>query len=305
MKKYLKMIIVIAPLAIASVASVSYFMPEKLPKGVIRTSGIIEAAEVNLGSKITERVKEVRFIEGDYIKKGEAVILLDDEKRKAEYEQAEANLEAAKADLLNAAADIEKANVRIIDTKRDMERNSKLLERKLVSQNDKDKAQTNYELAVSDLNKAKAREALAIAGVRQSDAALKVAKTDLEDTVIISTLSGVVTLKAFEAGEMAPAGATVLTVIDLSDMWVRVDVEETVVSKIKLGDIARIKVDGLPDEEFKGRVSEINSEGEFATQRDVKRGRQDIKTFRVKAKIDGSKGILKQGMTATVAFVTG
>ncbi|MDP3785975.1 MAG: efflux RND transporter periplasmic adaptor subunit [Candidatus Omnitrophota bacterium] len=304
MKKYLKRIIFLAVLVIALVAAVSYFMPKKLPEGVIQTTGIIEATEVNLSPKITERVKEIRFIEGDYVKKGEVAILLDDEKKKAEYEQAEANLEVAKANLLSAAADIEKANIRIIDTKRDLERNSRLLEKKLVSQNDKDKAQTNYDVTVSDLNKAMAQEALAKASVKQSEAALKVAKTNLEDTVITATLSGVVTLKAFEPGEMVSAGATVLTVIDLSDIWVRVDVEETVVSKIKLGDIARIKVDGLPNEEFKGRVSEINSEGEFATQRDVRRGRQDIKTFRVKVRIDESKGILKQGMTATVTFIT-
>ena len=301
----MKRIIIFAALVIASVASVSYFMPLKAPKGVIQTTGIIEATEVNLSSKITERVKEIRFIEGDYVKKGEAAILLDDEKKKAEYEQAEANLEVAKANLLNAAADIERANVRITDTKRDLERNSKLLEKKLVSQNDKDKAQTNYDVAVSDLNKAMAQEALARASVKQSEAALRVAKTNLGDTVIIATLSGVVTLKAFEPGEMASAGATILTVIDLNDIWVRVDVEETAVSKIKLGDIARINVDGLPNEEFKGRVSEINSEGEFATQRDVRRGRQDIKTFRVKVKIGESKGILKQGMTAAVTFVRG
>lgn len=303
MKKYLKRIIFLVVLVIALVASVSYFMPKKLPKGVIQTTGIIEATEVNLSPKITERVKEIRFIEGDYVKKGEVAILLDDDKKKAEYEQAEANLEVAKANVLNATADIEKANVRIIDTKRDLERNSKLLAKKLVSQNDKDKAQTNYDVAVSDLNKAMAQEALARASVKQSEAALKVAKTNLEDTVIISTLSGVVTLKAFEPGEMAPAGTTVLTVIDLNDIWVRVDVEETVVSKIKLGDVVRIKVDGLPNEEFKGSVTEINSEGEFATQRDVRRGRQDIKTFRVKVRIGEPKGILKQGMTATVTFV--
>jgi len=303
MKKYLKRIIFLAAIVVALAAAVSYFMPKKLPKGVIQTTGIIEATEVNLSPKITERIKEVRFIEGDYVKKGEIAILLDDEKKQAEYEQAEANLEVAKANLLNAAADIEKANVRIIDTKRDLERNSRLLEKKLVSQNDKDKAQTNYDVAVSDLNKAMAQEALARASVKQSEAALKVAKTNLGDTVITATLSGVVTLKAFEPGEMVPAGATVLTVIDLSDIWVRVDVEETAVSKIKLDDVVRIKVDGLPNEEFKGRVSEINSEGEFATQRDVRRGRQDIKTFRVKVRIDEPKGMLKQGMTATVTFI--
>jgi HlyD family secretion protein len=101
---------------------------------------------------------------------------------------------------------------------------------------------------------------------------------------------------------MVPAGVTIMTIVDTKDIWVRVDVEETTVAKIKLGNTAYIKVDAFPNEEFKGRVMEINSEGEFATQRDVRRGKQDIKTFRVKVKIDEPKGILKPGMSAQVKF---
>ena len=112
-------------------------------------------------------------------------------------------------------------------------------------------------------------------------------------------------MKAYEPGEYVSAGSTILTIVNLKDIWVRVDVDETQVSKIKLGDLVKIKVDSLPKEEFTGRVSEINSEGAFATQRDVRRGRQDIKTFRVKVKVDEPRGVLKQGMTATVAFITG
>lgn len=304
MKKRLIVIIVLLLIAFIFVFSIVYLMPRKPPKGIFETTGIIEATEVNLSSKITERIKAVKFEEGDYVKDGEVAIVLDDEKKRAEYEQAEANLEVAKANLLNAEADIEKAKVRIEDAKRDLDRMSKLLEKNLVSQNDKDKAQTNYDLTVADLNKAQAQETMAKATVRQSEAALNLAKTNLEDTVIASTLSGVVTLKAFEPGEMVPAGATILAIVDTKNIWARVDVEETAVAKIKLGDIAYVKVDALLKEEFKGRVAEINSEGEFATQRDVKRGRQDIKTFRVKVKIDEPKGALKQGMTATVTFVT-
>ncbi len=304
MKKYLKRIIILLIVIVALTAAISYVMPRKAPKGVFQTTGILEATEVNLAPKISERIKEVKFHEGDYIKEGEIAFILDDQKKRAEFEQSQANLEVAKAGVLTAAADIEKTKVRIEDTKRDLGRNTRLLEKKLVAQNDVDKAQTAYDTAAADLNRAEAQKTLSEASVKQAEAALTVAKTNLEDTVIYSTLSGIVTLRAYEPGEMVSAGSTVLTIVDISDMWVRVDVEETAVSKIKLGDIVNVKVDSLPKEEFKGRVSEINSEGEFATQRDVKRGRQDIKTFRVKVKLAEPKGILKQGMTATATFTT-
>ncbi len=300
-KKIIKLAVLLA--VIAAVAAIaSFLLPKKLPKGTFQTTGIIEGTEVNLSPKITERVKEVKFEEGDYVKDGEVAILLDPEKKAAEYEQAQANLDVAKAGERNAAADIEKARVRIVDTKRDLERNTRLLEKKLVAQNDVDKAQTAYDTAVADLNKAEAQKSYAEAGVKQSEAVLRVAKVNLDDTVIKSTISGIVTLRAFEPGEFVPAGSTVLTVVDLENIWLRVDMEETAVSRVKLGDIVKIKADSLPEKWFTGKVAEINSEGEFATQRDVKRGRQDIKTFRVKVKIDEPKGLLKQGMTATATF---
>jgi HlyD family secretion protein len=299
--KIIRLIVILAVVALVT-AVVSFLLPKKLPKGTFQTTGIIEGTEVNLSPKITERIKEIKFQEGDYVKAGEIAILLDLEKKTAEYEQAQANLDVAKASLPNAAADIEKAKVRIVDTKRDLERNARLLEKKLIALNDVDKAQTAYDTAAADLNKAEAQKSYAEAGIKQSEAALRVSKVNLEDTAIKSTIPGTVTLRAYEPGEFVPAGSTVLTIVDLENIWLRVDMEETTVSRVKLGDIVKIKSDSLSDKGFTGRVTEINSEGEFATQRDVKRGRQDIKTFRVKVKIDEPKGLLKQGMTATATF---
>jgi len=302
MKKHLRRIALILIVLAIPVSAVVYLMPKKLPKGIIQTTGIIEGTELNIAPKITERIKEIKFEEGDYVKEGEIAVVLDSDKEKAQFDQAQANLEVAKANVLTTAADIEKAKVNIEDTKRDLGRYSALLEKKLVSQNDKDKAQTAYDNAVADLNRAQAQRSYAEANVKQAEAALQVAKVNLDDTVINSALSGSVTSRAYEPGEYVSAGSSILTIVNLKDIWVRVDVDETQVSKIKLGDLVKIKVDSLPQEEFTGKVSEINSEGEFATQRDVKRGRQDIKTFRVKVKIDETKGLLKQGMTATATF---
>ena len=304
MKKHLRRLAFILIVLAILVSAVVYLMPGRQPSGIIQTTGMIEGTELNIAPKITERIKEIKFKEGDYIKEGEIAVVLDSEKEKAQFDQAQANLEVAKANVLTAAADIEKAKVGIEDTKRDLDRYGKLLDKKLVSQNDKDKAQTAYDRAVADLNRAEAQRSYAEANVKQAEAALQVAKVNLDDTVISSALSGNVTLKAFEPGEYVSAGSTVLTIVNLKDIWVRVDVDETQVSKIKLGDLVKVEVDSLPGREFTGQVCEINSEGEFATQRDVKRGRQDIKTFRVKVRVDEPKGILKQGMTATAIFVT-
>ena len=97
--------------------------------------------------------------------------------------------------------------------------------------------------------------------------------------------------------EHATAGATIMTVVDPANLYVRIDLEETAVAAVPLHAAARITAEGLPGKEFAGRVIEIGRYAEFATQRDVTRGRQDIKTFRVKVKPDDPGGLLKPGMT--------
>lgn len=129
--------------------------------------------------------------------------------------------------------------------------------------------------------------------------------TQLEDTEVASPIDGVVVNKAFEAGENVPAGAPVYTIFDLKNIWARVDVEETDAVKIKLGGPAKVTAPGLVGREFDASVIEVGSVAEFATQKDVTRGRQEIKSFRVKAGVSNADGLLKPGMTVEVRFYPG
>ncbi|MEK7851937.1 MAG: efflux RND transporter periplasmic adaptor subunit, partial [Deltaproteobacteria bacterium] len=88
--------------------------------------------------------------------------------------------------------------------------------------------------------------------------------------------------------------------VDLEDLWVRADIEETLIGRVRVGEEAVISIDGMPGISFKGTVAEIGREADFATQRDVTRGRQDIKTFGVKIKTTDKTGALKPGMTVMV-----
>jgi HlyD family secretion protein len=103
-----------------------------------------------------------------------------------------------------------------------------------------------------------------------------------------------------EKGETVSSGMTIITIVDTDNLYVRVDIEETLIGYAVLGGEAFITADGIPNKVFEGRVSEIGRYAEFATQRDVTRGRQDIKTFRIKIRVADSQGLLKPGMTTEV-----
>ncbi len=250
------------------------------------------------------------------------------ERSKADIASAESAVESAKAQVLSAdavvvsaKAEAEKARVQLDERRREMDRSKELHQKAYIARESFDLAVTAHDTAVASLraaeaqlqasqaqrvsavsqvNTAKSQLLSSRARLREADANLAFSEAKLRDTVITSPIAGAVSFRALEQGEYAIAGTTVMTIVDTANLFVRVDLEETMVAAIPLHAAARITAEGLTGKEFKGTVIEIGRYAEFATQRDVTRGRQDIKTFRVKVKPDDPGGLLKPGMTVFV-----
>jgi len=154
--------------------------------------------------------------------------------------------------------------------------------------------------ADAQLHTAENQVSAARASLKESEANVSVYKAKLAQTIITSSISGTIVFKALEKGEAVSPGVTIFTIVDLNNLYVRVDVEETRVGGIALNQPAIIHAQGASERIFKGKVSEIGRYAEFATQKDVTRGRQDIKTFKVKIEVEDSSGFLKPGMTVNV-----
>ncbi len=107
-------------------------------------------------------------------------------------------------------------------------------------------------------------------------------------------------IPAVEEGEVVAPGTSILTVVDPSTLWVRFDLEQRFITTVHVGTKARVWLEHHPDMVFDGEVFDVGREGEFAVERDVTRGRQDIKSFRTRIKIIDPEGILKPGMTVMV-----
>ncbi len=184
-----------------------------------------------------------------------------------------------------------KANADLADAHRTMERNLKLYAHKVISTKARDDAVTAYELARASVASAKANVAYY--------------RDRLRATSIRSPISGVVVSKALEIGEWVTPGTPILTVDDLSTIWARVDVQETNLGSIYLGKPAEVSLITKPRITTTGRVMAIGPEGQFATETDVRRGRQDIRTFYVKVRVLQDTRAFKPGMTAEVSFERG
>ena len=250
------------------------------------------------------------------------------ERARADIKVAEASIESfkagilsAEADMKSAAADVEKARSQMEESKKETERRKELFDKNLISKESYDQMVAAFDVNVASYNSSKEKLnstrskkdvaagqlKAAVSQLESTRATLKEAaanlafyRSKLSDTTIKTPVTGSVIFKALEKGETVSPGVTILTVVDLNSLYARVDVDETKIGKVVLNGPAFVTVEGVPGKVFKGKISEIGRHADFATQRDVVRGRQDIKTFRVKVRMDDASGILKPGMTVDV-----
>jgi HlyD family secretion protein len=241
-------------------------------KNALLLSGNVEVTEVRIGFTIPGRVVTLLTDEGRTVSKGEKIALLDS----AEYESL---VTQNRAGVSNAGAQLEKA-------KKDFDRYGPLYQQGVITSQQMDAAKTAYEAA--------------LAQVQLSRAALRTAEVRLKDTVLYSSVSGVVLVKNVEEGETVAAGTPVFTIGDLENPWIKVYVKESKLGLVKLGQKAEVRTDSYPKKTYEGTVTYISSEAEF-TPKNVQTQEERVKlVFGVKVKVNNEKNELKPGMPADV-----
>jgi HlyD family secretion protein len=250
-----------------------YLWPPPNPN-VIETVGIIEAPEVNITSRIAGRIAELDLLEGDTVERGQVVFKIEDIDIRNQLANARGNL-------MNAEATLH-------DDQLQAARMQTLFDRKVASAAQRDDAIAKF---------GESRGAVIAA-----QGEVRLYSDQLADTVVRAPISGVVVSKNLEVGEWVTPGTSVLTVDDLSTIWARVDLEETDLGWIRIGTAAQVVLPTKPSLTYTGRVMAIGQEGQFATETDVRRGRQDIRTFYLKVRVLQASGEVKPGMTAEVTF---
>ena len=269
---------------------------------------------VRLGNKeLEERIKEGRVL----VREAESLI----RRRRTEIERARAQIKTIETEIESTEAEIRRIGVLLENARKELDRAEALYREGFITERELDEKRTTYRAYTAQIESIRARkgtilarlegskidvktrEALlnsAIVNKQKAEAHLRVLMAQLDDTVIRSPVDGTVVYQSHEEGEIVSPGQSIYTIHDLTDLWVTVDVEETLIGRIRIGMDADVVLPSMEDRVFRGRVKEIGRFGEFATQRDVKRGRSDIRTFRVKIGVERPEGFLKPGMTAIV-----
>ncbi len=254
---------------------------------------------------------------GEQVQEGEAQLRYQSRLTVEQVRQAEASLAAVMAQEVEARANLQNATSNLV-------RVQSLVDRGSATAQEIDQARTTAEVA-------QARVAAVVKQVEAQRAMVSLAQTNGEQTLakksalgvikqqqaaaaaqaekanvrlgyseLHAPTDGIVDVRAARQGEVVSAGQPILTLIDPDNLWVRVDVEESYVSRIRLGD--RMKVRLPSGDQVDGVVFYRGIDAGFATQRDVSRTKRDIKTFEIRLRVDNRERRLAVGMTAYVLF---
>ncbi len=299
----------------------------KQEQGVLTVSGNVEVTEVNMGFKTSGRVVELLVEEGQKVKKGDKLAILDSAELESQVAQHRAYLSETMArlqelkagsrpqEIEQATANVKYAEAELIKAKKDHERAEVLYKNGAISAQQMDTAKKVYDTAVSQHKKALEALSLVKEGprkeeiraaenrVHQAGAALKASEERLKDTIIYAPVSGVILRKNIEPGETVAPGISVYTIGDLENPWIKVYVKEDRLGLVKLGQKAEITTDSYPGKKYEGAVTYISSEAEF-TPKNVQTQEERVKlVFGVKASVKNINDELKPGMPADVRIM--
>ncbi|MEQ1910905.1 MAG: HlyD family efflux transporter periplasmic adaptor subunit [Vicinamibacterales bacterium] len=264
-----------------------------------------------------ESAYAVHNVEGiaSQIQQSQAALRYEEQQMGEQVRQAESTLASTEAQQAAAVAELEAARI-------NFERTQSLAREGVASAQQLDTARTSYDAAVARLDSLKRqvdahRAAIALAKTNaeqvavkrgqvvtnqhlQEAAAAQQTKADvrLAYTEVRAPVDGIVDVRAARIGEVVTTGQAIFTLIDQDDLWVRADVEETYIDRLKIGDRMRVRLPS--DVVLECPVFYRGVDAGFATQRDVSRTKRDIKTFEVRLRCDNTDRRLAVGMTAYV-----
>jgi HlyD family secretion protein len=254
-----------AALGLRKSNGVEYFSA-KVERGQIRdaidASGQVNAVvSVQVGSQVSGTIAKLNADFNSHVRKNEIVALIDPSLFQGALLQANADLAGAKANAAAAAANLSKAKSALTQTSADYGRMTQLAKERAVSPSELELSTANYEAARASVDAAGAALVQAKALTEQKTAAVSVATTNLEHTVIRSPIDGVVVARNVDVGQTVAASLqapTIFTIAqDLTKMQLYAKLDESDVGRIKLNQSVTFKVDAFPKETFQGVVSQI------------------------------------------------
>ncbi|MBR2344894.1 MAG: efflux RND transporter periplasmic adaptor subunit [Lentisphaeria bacterium] len=286
----MKKIIIIA--AVIAVAALGYYAVRNyIDNRIYRDpafahgNGRLEATEVNIATKLSERIAAIHANEGDFVKKGQVLVDMQTDVLKAELAQAQARKAQAVAAKTSAEASVMEKKSSCAGAEKRYLRLKGLLQKSAASEQEFETAETNYLSKKAEVAIAEADVKAAAANILAADADIARIKADLQDSKLIAPQDGRIQYRIAEPGEVLASGGKVLNLVDLSDVYMTFFLPEATAGKVKIGAEVRILLDAIPNIPIPAEVTFVSSVAQFTPKTVETQIERQKLMFRVKARI--------------------
>jgi HlyD family secretion protein len=259
---------------------------------IISASGEVKPKKnVNISAQVPGRIVKIGVEEGQIVKEGDFLLKLDST-------QYEANAERDRALILSYRAQLIEAEARLEKDKNIYERQKRLYDEQLISREQLEMAKAQHDIS-------RAQHRAILYQINHAKASLESSLDNLNKTTYNSPMDGIITSLRVEEGEIAligtmnNPGTVLMAIADLSVMEIEVEVDETDVVGVELGQSAEVRVDALPEQTIEGKVTEI---GSSAIQKLT--SSQESKDFKVTVTLENPPRELKPGLSASADIIT-
>lgn len=272
--------------AIAIAGTVWYYrQPADLSSDLLYGNGRLEATEVDVATKIAGRVASVYADEGDHLQQHQKIAELEVNDIRAQLRAAEAQILQAQQSKQEALAGVASAQSQYNLAKVTLERSEKLMSKNFISKDQLDQVRSALQVAKANFNAAQTRVSAADATEAAANASADVIRSTLQDATLTAPISGRVLYRLAEPGEVLSAGSKVVTLLDLSDVYMSVYLSAAESGQVMLGTPARIMLDALPAP-IPAKVVYVAPRAQFTPKEVETRNEREKLMFRIKVRVD-------------------
>lgn len=259
----------------------------KLPEGLVSGNGRIESNQVDIAAKSAGRVREVLVHEGDLVMVGQVLARIDTTELQAQRAKYAADVASEEASMLEAKATVAQRQAELTLKQTNLRRALTLVGTGAVSQQARDEAQSERDSARAVLEAAQKTVTAREMSIAAAKALVDQIDAQIADAILVAPVRGRVLYRLANPGEVVSAGGKVLTIVNLSEIYMEIYLPSEQVMRIPIGSQARIQFDGA-DFAVPAKVSFVSPEAQFTPKQVETRSERDKLMFRVKLRMPPS-----------------
>jgi HlyD family secretion protein len=281
---------ILAAAALAAIALIAAWFSNSdgrnvLPEGFFKGNGRIEAEQIEIAPTLAGRVDDVRAAEGSLVTLGQVLVVMDTDELSAMMDKAKAEVALAHQSKAEAQAIVVQRESELLRAEHELERATSLFASANISETVFEDRQTAHQVAEAILGAAKARVATADSRIVASEAGARRIQTQIKDSSLTAPAAGRVLYRLAEPGEVVAAGAPILTLLSLDQVYMDIFLPAREAGLLPIGAEARIVLDALPDYAIPASVSFVSPEAQFTPKQVETISEREQLVFRVRVRI--------------------